>query len=322
MGKCRQGWPGRDDKTSVLDVTELVPPPGNSPAAIPVYLSSGWEFASIEQADAVLSDRSTGTAYGNRDTPNHRALESSVAALEGAEDCLSLSGGMAAIATTFFALLRPGDRIVVSRDLFGLTSALLRDVERWGASVDAIDTTDPGEVLRALVTPAKLVYVETISNPRMRVPDLPALARLARTASSLLVVDNTLASPVHCRPADHGADLVIESVTKMMSGHSDVILGTLAGSAELIGRMRSFATRSGARPGAFDVWLAGRGLATLPLRQQRAAETAGIVAEWLVDQPGVGAVHFPGLLNHPDHMVASRQFSTFQHSGIRSLEFT
>ena len=283
--------------------------PENRPASLPIYLSSGWEFDSPDHADAVFTGQAPGTPYGNRGTPNHAALEGMIAELEGAPAAAVSSGGMAAIASVLFALLSPGDAVVAGRDLFGVTNALLEDVARWNVIVRRVDTTRLDDVVRALAGGARMIYTETISNPHLRVADLRALADAAHDVGALCVVDNTLASPVHCRPATLGVDVVIESVTKMMAGHHDVILGSVAGAREVTDRVRAFMYRVGTRPSAFDAWLAARGLGTLVIRQERAASTALIVARWLVDQPHVNVVHYPGLPSHPDHDTAVRQLS-------------
>jgi cystathionine gamma-synthase len=294
---------------------------GNQPAAMPLYASSGWEFASLAQADEVFTAALAGASYGNRGTPNHLGVERVVAALEGAESAVSLTSGMAAVSSVLFALLKPGDRIVASYDVFGVTSALLRDVERWGVTVTRVDATDLDDVERAVRAGTRLIYVESMSNPLLRVPDLRALVAIASRAEALVVVDNTIASPIHCQPVQLGAHLSIESATKVMAGHHDVILGFVAGSATLVEGIEAFADRAGLRPSAFDAWLGARGLQTLSLRQERCAATADRVARWLEAQPGVRAVHYPGLSSHPDHGVASRQFVR-GFGGTVTLELT
>jgi cystathionine gamma-synthase/methionine-gamma-lyase len=195
---------------------------------------------------------------------------------------------------------------VVARDLFGVTGAVFAELAAWNVQSVSVETGDLAAVDRALAAGARLLYAETISNPRMRVADVPALAALAHRHGALLVVDNTFASPYHCRPLAHGADLVIESATKALAGHFDVVAGAVAGAAALVEPIRFQAARNGMSIAPFVAWLTARGAATLAVRARRAARNAARVATWLNGHPAVRAVHYPGLSSHPDHDVARR----------------
>jgi len=279
--------------------------PVNRPASPPIYQSAAWEFASIEQADQIFSGMVPGAVYGTRGVPNLTSLEGAIADLERAERALVTSGGSASIFAALFAHLRPGDRVVASIDLFGGTIGLLNVLRNWGIDVRLVDLADSAALEQAAAGSMRVLLVETISNPRMRVPDIAALASLARERGALLIVDNTFAAPFHCQPLMLGADIVIESVTKGMAGHFDVVLGAVAGREQFIKPVREFAITSGMIPSAFDAWLATRGLTTFPLRQERATHTAERLASWLARQP-LRAVHYPGLPSHADHQVAAR----------------
>lgn len=295
--------------------------PVNRPAVAPLYESAAWTFASLREVEAVQEQELPGTVYGSLGGPNHVALERLVATLEGAEAALCANGGMTAIACCLRALLRPGGRVLAARDVFGPTLGLLTvDLPHWGAECELVDACDIDAVERALrATQFAVVYAETISNPRLRVVDVPALAELSHRHDALLVIDNTFASPLLCRPLELGADLVVESLTKYVGGHYDCIVGAIAGSAELVEPMRPAMLRAGQLPSPFEAWLCARGAQTFPLRTAASSNTAARLASWLEDQPAVAAVLYPGLRSHPDNETALR---TLQggFGGVLSLE--
>ena len=232
---------------------------------------------------------------------------------------------MAAIALALLAELAAGDHVVISDQLYGRTTALVTtELARLGVTSTAVDATDVGAVEAAITDNTKLVLVETISNPLLRVVDVPKLAEIVHAHDALLLVDNTLASPAVCRPATLGADLVVESLTKLVNGHSDLLLGVLCGndttpeSAARWQRIRPLASTWGFAASPFECWLALRGAGTLALRADRSCENAAEVAHWLdrqrlVDGLGISDVLYPGLATHADHRLARDQFS--RHSG-------
>jgi len=306
--------------TATAVVHPLVPPAAvNAPVCEPIYQSSAWSFDSLAQAEAVFSGVAVGIPHRAYGSPNHRLLESLLAELEQAESCVTTAGGMSALAAVFWTLLEPGARVIASHDLFGVTAALLGDMQRWGVTTTYVDATDVGVVADALRQSARLVLIESISNPRMRVPDIERLARLAHDHGALLIVDNTLAGPYHCRPITFGADMVVEAATTALAGHHDVVLGAVAGTAAMITPMRSLVERSGLGPGAFDVWLARRGTMSYALRQERASANAAQLADWLAARDAIQAVHYPGRTDHPDHEVARRML-TSGYGSMLSLE--
>jgi len=279
---------------------------GNPPFVLPIYQSAGWVFRSLDEVDAVYEGRSPGTIYGGSGVPNHAALEASICSLHGTQTAIVTAAGMSAFAAVLWHLTHAGARIVAATNLYGNTLRLLGDLTKFGVTIDTVDAADLEQVQAALRTPARLLIVETISNPRLHVADLHALATLAHERGALIVVDNTLASPYHCRPAEHGCDIIIESITKFLGGHHDTVSGCVTGSREIIEPLRLPATRAGLISAAFDSWLAARSVATLSVRLSRSSATSLTIAQWLERQPKVAAVHYPGLPADASYPVARR----------------
>lgn len=248
------------------------------------------------------------TRYANN--PNHQALARRLAALEGTESALVLGSGMAAIALTLLSLARAGEHVVAARGLYGGTLDLLEnELPRFGIAVSFVTHED--EWREAIRPETRLLYVESMSNPLLRVPDLDGLAALARAHGLPLVVDATFTPPPVLRAAEHGAELVLHSATKYLGGHSDVTAGVVAGSAEAVERVRERVKRLGAVLDPHATWLLERGVKTLAVRVERAAANAMELARRLEGHHGVVAVHYPGLGSHPDHERAASLFSGF-----------
>jgi cystathionine beta-lyase/cystathionine gamma-synthase len=284
-------------------------PQATQPHAPPIYLSSVYECRDPEQADAVLGGREAGYVYIRDSHPNADMLAEACRALHGTPTATVTSSGMYALALVILAQLKPGDNIVVSNQLYGRTHTLLAgELGRWAVTSTLVDTCDLAAVARALESRTKLVVVETISNPLVRVADLAVLAELAHEQGAELLVDNSLAGPAICRPAILGADWIVESITKSMNGHSDVMLGLVCGPEGSRQRVNDALATWGLTSAPFDCWLALRGLGTLGVRAERACENALAVARFLTQAPAVAAVHYPGLADHPDHALARRQF--------------
>lgn len=290
------------------------PQPQNLPVSQPIYQSAGWAFADLNEVDAVYDGSLPGAIYGRNGTPNQRSLEALVAQLHHGQAAMVGASGMSVLQAVFLALLHQGAKVVASQDLYGSTLNLLQDLGRFGVSTQTVDLSDPAAVAQALPG-ATLLMIETISNPRLRVPHLAQLSQLAHQHGVLVVVDNTFASPVHCRPLQQGADLVMESLTKFVNGHSDVMLGGLVGSEELVTKVRSVAVRGGLVSNPFESWLGVRGAETLALRMERASHSAMQLAQFLQSHPKVQRVHYPGLPSHPDHPVASHTL----HGGFGAM---
>jgi cystathionine beta-lyase/cystathionine gamma-synthase len=250
-----------------------------------------------------------GYVYQRDAHPNADDLARRCGELHHGERTAITSCGMSALALAALALLRAGDHVVVSSLMYGKNITLLTsEAERLGIRSTVVDTTDLAATEAALAPTSRLLVCETISNPLMRVADLPALVDLAAGQGTVVLVDNTFASPVVCRPLDWGADLVMESMTKIMNGHSDAMLGMLSGSVLHWERVHRAMTTWGLAAAPFDCWLVDRGLGTLHLRVVTASRTAERLARRLVESPAVSAVHYPGLPEHPDHELAARLF--------------
>lgn len=262
--------------------------------------------ATFEQ-DAVGSPRS-GYEYGRTGNPTRDVLERAVAELEGAAHGVAFASGMAATQNLLY-LLEPGQRIVLGDDVYGGTWRLAQKVwSRYGVQVDVVDLRDLDAVAFALTDKTRMVWLESPTNPLLKVVDISAVARLAATAGALTVVDNTFATPYLQRPLELGADVALHSATKYLGGHSDVVSGVVATrSGEVAEQLRFHQNAAGAVPSPFDCWLVLRGLRTLAIRMDRACANAALLADWLTGRPEVSAVHYPGLPNHPQRTLVERQ---------------
>ncbi len=279
------------------------------PHAPPVYLSSVYECADPQQADALLDGRLPGYVYARDGHPNGDLLAEKCRQLHGTQRAAITGTGMSALALVVLSQLQPGDHLVISNQLYGRSSTLLTtEAARWGLTHTLVDACDLKQVRAAINARTKLLVVETISNPLLRVADLAALADLGHASGAALLADNTFAGPMVCTPHALGADWVMESLTKSMNGHSDVVLGLVCGSADRWERLPATISTWGLSAAPFDCWLALRGLGTLGVRMERACQNALAVAQSLVGAPGIDAVYYPGLPEHPDHALAQRQF--------------
>lgn len=278
----------------------------NDPAVLPIYQAAGWVFRSLDEVDAVYEGRAPGTIYGGSGVPNHEALEALICSLHGTETAVVTASGAAAMAAVLLHHAESGARIVAARDLYGNTSRLLGDMHKFGVQTDAVDFVDLDILDTSLKLAERIFLVETISNPRVRVADLHAIAEFAHKREALLVVDNTLATPYHCRPAQLGADIVVESLTKFLGGHHDLVLGCVTGSRALVEPMRMTASRFGLISAVLETWLAVRSIATLDVRLGRSSSNALLVAQWLAQQKKVTATHYPGLQTDTSHALALR----------------
>ena len=290
------------------------------PTTVPLYLAATFSADDAEALGDVLTGAIPGYAYSRIDNPTVAALARAVAELEGAPAGFAFATGMAAIHAAFVSTLSAGDRVVASTAVYGSTRALLTGVlARFGVAVDFVDVTDHGAVAAALAaSPTRVLYAETISNPTIVVADHEALAALAHRAGALYVVDNTFASPYLCRPFEHGADLVIESATKFLSGHSDVLAGVVSGDPDRIAAIRAVNVDVGGSLAPLAAFLVLRGLATLEVRMDRHAASAAALAAWLERQDGVRRVWHPSLAGHPQRAVAARVLRN--GGGILALE--
>ncbi|HEY7063719.1 MAG TPA: PLP-dependent transferase [Chloroflexota bacterium] len=306
--------------TRLAHVGRAVPPVANAPVAPPLYQSTAGRFASLEQLEAVLAGDESGYFYYRYGTPNHTLLERTVADLEGAPAAVAAASGMAALSATLIALLQTGDHVLVDRHIYGGSYTLLTsELPRLGIEATFLDLDPPGALAAAVRPNTRLLLLETLTNPTLRVTDLPRLAAEAHARGLLVCVDNTFTTPCLIQPLAHGADLVWHSTSKYFGGQSQVLGGIVAGPAELVARIRDTVTHLGVAGGAFDAWLASQGLATLALRVERACQNALVVAHHLEQQPAVARVHYPGLESHPRHALARRLYP-HGYGGMLSFE--
>lgn len=270
----------------------------------PVYLSSTYAFSGFGVK--------RGYDYSRSGNPTRDAFAAALAELEGGAGCIVTGTGMAAL-TLVLLLVRPGERVIAPHDCYGGTHRLLAALARTGRlQVDFIDMSRPGSIAAALATPARLLLVESPSNPLLRITDIAAATAAARARGVLSVVDNTFMSPLWQRPLELGADVVVHSTTKYLNGHSDMVGGAvIARDQALHEELAWWANCIGVTAGAFDSYLALRGLRTLALRLEQHARNALLVADMLAGHPAVAAVYYPGLPGHAGHVLAARQQSAF-----------
>lgn len=279
----------------------------SAPLTPPLYPSAVYAIPDLDALDDIYEKRSPGFIYARDGHPNAAALADGINQLHAAKWGVVTGSGMGAISAAVLPLVGQGERIVAADNLYGKSAKLCRELARFGVVTEFVNPCDLGAVEAALSRGAKAVLVETISNPLCRVCDLPAVAALSRRHGAKLIVDNTFATPVLCRPLELGADLVMESLTKMIGGHSDVTLGYLGGSdtamsVEALAAVSTF----GLAANPFDCWLTERSLDTLELRTRAATATAAVVSEWLGGEPVVKRVVYPGRADHPDFALAKR----------------
>lgn len=262
----------------------------------PIYPSSAYDY------DAeVLYPR-----YYN--TPNQRAAVEKIAALENAEDGLMFSSGMAAIMTSMFALLKTGDHIIFQNDLYGGTHhAALTELNRYGIEYDMVDAADPKNIEQAIRKETKVIYIETPSNPLLKITDIAAIAKIAKKHKLITIIDNTFASPINQNPIDYGIDVVTHSGTKYIGGHSDLACGVMVASKKLTARIKASAQHFGGSLDAYTSYLVERSLKTIVLRVQQQNKNAMIIARALEKESGIGKVNYPGLKDHPGHSIAKKQ---------------
>jgi cystathionine gamma-synthase/methionine-gamma-lyase len=308
--------------TQAVHAGERAERPDFRPVSTPVHRSVGYVYESMADLDAIFGNARPGYVYPRYGSPTVAALEAAVATLEGGEAAVATASGMAAIHLALLSAgVRPGSSMVAAQDVYGATYALLGNLFRdQGVRVRFVDASDllaTEAVVRA--ERPRLVLVETISNPLLKVADIPALAEIAHQSGAVLAVDSSLASPYLVRPLTWGADYVIHSATKYLGGHGDVLAGVVVASAARCAEMREVLKLTGGNLGPDDAWLVLRGLKTLPLRMRQHSENALQVAQWLTRRAGVAAVNYPGLSAHQQHEVARRLFRPGLFGGMISF---
>jgi cystathionine gamma-synthase len=273
---------------------------------LPIHLSTTYERAEDGSYPG-------GFIYTRSGNPTRQALEDCLAQLEGGAAAAAFSSGSAATAALFQAL-EPGDHVVAPDDAYYGTPVLLRDhFARWGLKASFVDMADTAAIAAAVRPETRLIWIETPSNPRLHVTDIAAAVEIAKRAGAHTVVDNTWATPLLQRPLDLGADLVMHSTTKYLSGHSDVLGGALIAKhqSDFFGRLRSIQSAAGAVPAPFDCWLVLRGIRSLPYRMRGHVENASRLAAFFASHPRIERVYYPGLASDPGHEVAARQMSAW-----------
>lgn len=283
-----------------------------------IHPTSSFVFGSAEEAAARFSGEEPGNIYSRFTNPTVRAFEERLAALEGAERCVATASGMAAIVSTCMALLKQGDHVVCSRNVFGTTHVVFEKyLKKFGVSTTFVSLTDLPAWQAAMQPTTRLLFLETPSNPLNEVADIRALADLAHGQGALLAVDNCFCTPVLQKPLRFGADIIIHSATKFLDGQGRCIGGAVLGSARLMEEVFGFLRSGGFTLSPFNAWVFLKGLETLPLRMKAHSEQAGQLALWLQEQDWVGQVHYCGLPTHPGHRLALEQQSGF--SGVLSF---
>ncbi len=279
----------------------------SQPLTPPIQPSAVYTFRDLDELDRVNEGQTPGYIYRRDSHPNAVELARDLTKLAHAEWGIVTNSGMSALAIIFLCELKAGDRVVLSNQLYGRTVQLIeKEFARLGVTSEFIDTNNLENVAKALETPTKLLFCETISNPLLRVAPLAELVKLAHARGAKLAVDNTFASPVVCTPHTLGADYVMESLTKMISGQSDVVMGFVSGKAKSTQqRAESVCSLWGFSPSPFDCWLVQRSLETLELRVNVACGYALTIARLTEDNPAIQQVIYPGLPSHPDHLLAS-----------------
>lgn len=287
--------------------------------AVPLYMTSSFVFEDAEEMRATFADEREGNIYSRYSNPNVQELIDKVVALEGAEAGWATATGMAAIFTTFAALLRQGDHLLSSRAVFGSTHRLFTEVfPAWGIDTTYVDATDYAGYARAIQPNTRLLYLETPSNPALEVIDIERLAAICRAQGVLLVVDNCFATPILQQPLRLGADVSIHSTTKYMDGQGRTLGGMIVGRQEVIDRIAAFARHSGPAMSPFNAWVISKSLETLSLRMQQHSRQAMDIAQRLEAHAAVAAVRYPFLASHPQAEVARRQMAA--GGGMLSFE--
>jgi cystathionine beta-lyase/cystathionine gamma-synthase len=285
----------------------------------PIYQTSTFAIADAETMARGALTPNFETFYTRHGNPNHGQVERVVASIEGGEAALVTASGMGAISATALALTGAGTHVVAQRLCYSGTRKLLTEIlPRFGVDVTFADQTNPSAFDAAMQPNTALVMCESPSNPLLGITDIAAVAKIAHDRGALVLVDNTIATPVNQRPLELGADVVVHSATKYLGGHSDLVAGTAVASRELIDRIWRAHIVLGAVLGPFDAWLLLRGLRTLEMRVDRHNANALAVAEFLETHPRVRRVYYPGLASHPQHALAKRQMTGF--GGLLSFE--
>jgi len=277
-----------------------------------LFLTSSYVFDNAQIAASAFSNELEGNVYSRYTNPTVRSFEQRLALLEEGEQCVATSSGMAATLSVIMALLKSGDHIVCSRDVFGSTKVMLDNyITRFGVEVSYVALTDLSAWQAAIKANTRMLFCETPSNPLSEIADLEALSQLAKKSQALLVVDNCFCTPVLQKPLNWGADIVVHSATKYIDGQGRALGGAVVGNTELMEQVIGFVRAAGPTMSPFNAWVFLKGLETLKLRMQAHSANAAALAQWLVEHPKVTQVSYAGLPDHPGHSLAKKQQSDF-----------
>ena len=290
-----------------------------SSLSTPIIQTATFTFADTEELTAYTEHRIDREEYGRYGNPTQRVAEGKLAALDGAEDALLMSSGMAAITTTLFSMLSKGAHVVVTDDAYRRTRQFLQQIlRRYGVEVSTVPAGDYDRMEDAVRSNTRLIFSESPTNPYNRIVDLERLADIGRRHRIKTIIDATFATPINQRPLEFGIDLVIHSATKYLGGHNDLLAGVVLGPRDLVSAIRDFQGVLGPVADPFTSYLLVRGIKTLALRVMRQNENAQLLAEFLERHPKVERVHYPGLPSHPEHAIARRQMRGY--GGVVSFE--
>ena len=288
-------------------------PPVYGEVSVPIFQSATFSFPSAEEGASLFSGEKRGYIYTRLNNPTNNALEENVALLENGFGAMATATGMAATTTAFLALLGRDSHIIATDSLYSASRVVLEtEFSRFGVQSTFVDTSDLRNIEGALQPNTQVIYIETPANPTMRITDIAGVAGIAHSHGAFLVADNTFASPYLQRPLEHGADVVVQSLTKLMNGHSDVVGGMIVTKTEaLFKKIRRVLSLFGGTMDPHQAWLILRGIRTLPLRVEKSQENAMHLAEFLKGHPKILWVRYPGLPDHPQHELARRQMDGF-----------
>ncbi len=313
--------------TQAVHAGRDVPPPAGKPVSPSIYPAVTYTYDDMDDLSSALHEN-RGYSYSRYGSPTIAELEKAVATLEGAEDAVAYASGMGALHGAFAqanitsGAVGPPDRpVVAARNVYGATYTLLNKMYANNGALHWVEITDREAVKAAIEQHhPRAVVLETISNPLLKIPDVPAIVEWAHAHEAIVIIDNTFATPYLYRPIEHGVDVVVHSATKYLGGHGDVLAGVVATNATRANELRMQSRYHGANLGPFEAWLTLRGLRTLGLRMREHCANALKVAQWLQTQPTVSRVIYPGLNDHPDHELAKRLFRANHFGGIVSFE--
>jgi cystathionine gamma-synthase/methionine-gamma-lyase len=314
---------GKSIFTRAVHAGERRPKPDFQPVSTPIYHTVGFFYEDIKDLDGVLANEREGYVYTRYGNPTNSALEEALANLEGGETALTFGSGMAAVHASLLAAgVKAGTSLLAAYDIYGATYAICsRLFPELGVRTHFVDVTNLEEFAKTLSTAKPVaVILETISNPLMKIADIPTISHLAHRVGAKVIVDNTFATPFLFRPIEHGADFCLHSTTKYIGGHGDVLGGAVVTSRENHAPLHEIIKMTGGNLGPTEAWLTLRGLKTLPLRMRQHCQNALEVARWLEGHPRIARVNYPGLVSHPQHELAQKLFPPGFFGGMISFE--